>query len=344
MEELLQEPLAFSSSDLVTATKRIPLVTNDGTLLNIEIFEPIHTNPSTSSTSTTSTTSLPILLFIPGICESMETKSVQNIVSVARNYNVIVAVVELEGHGLSSGKRSVCNDFDRLLKLVLEFAKHTITKLITTENDTSRGPLFFLSGSSLGGALALYASQEIAENKNDYPGTFKGVVSFSPAVGVDPQAVPPTFIVNCLKMMSCIAPSATISLTPLEDPSHYNCPEDTNRNYAGHWPLCISKMLLDLTSNKVPNDLNGGKLNLRNVPSVLIITGANDNVVPLSSVEACNEAIKSRNKKIISISKAGHDLLIEMSSATKAVQELFDFIKSDCNNLLGTSVHVIDSE
>ena len=62
MDALQKKPLAFSSdSNLVAATSRIPLVTKDGTILNIEVFDD-NTNDKSS-----------ILLLTHGVCESAET-------------------------------------------------------------------------------------------------------------------------------------------------------------------------------------------------------------------------------------------------------------------------------
>ena len=105
----MNQPLAFSSdSSLVAATSRLAVETKDGALLNVEIFEkgdaPV------------------LLLVIPGICESAETKGVQALVAYSE-YQGTVAVLELEGHGLSSGTRGYISSAEALLEDCVNITK-----------------------------------------------------------------------------------------------------------------------------------------------------------------------------------------------------------------------------
>ena len=101
-------------------------------------------------------------------------------------------------------------------------------------------------------------------------------------------------------------------MTPIEDPSHYNCPSTTKRNYAGSWPLGTSKLLLDITSIIVPNDIQNGTLNLmmirRNkkkkqqynavVPTtIMIISGDKDPVVPIEAVRNFVSTTMTQNQE-----------------------------------------------
>ena len=290
MDELLQKPLAFSSAPaLVSATSRLPLKTGDNSaLLNIEIFD------------SNTTEDAPILLLTHGVCASAETLGVQAIVSAAKDSNVKIAVLELEGHGLSSGKRNVCGDFDRLLGHVLEFAKHAVAGL----RGNSEAP-YFLTGNSLGGVLAIYAAEEISKKTDIYPSNFKGLATICPAVGVDERKLPSTPIILGLSILSYLAPTLQVSLTPLEDPSAYKCPADTKRNFEGHWPLATSKMLLDVTSSKVESDVKSKRISLKAVGAVLMFAGEFDDVVPLKSIKGFYDAVQSDDKKFIEIPKAG---------------------------------------
>lgn len=310
MESIQKNPLAFSSNEsLVPASSRKPLRTSDGTLLNIEMFE-----ENTSEDS-------PILLLTHGVCESAETFGVQTFVSEAKKRSIKVAVLELEGHGLSSGQELVCGDFDRLVNHFLEFVKHSIPAL----RGNSDAP-YFISGNSLGGAIVIYAAEELSKNKSSYPSNFKGVAPVAPAIGVDARAVPPAPIVQCLKLLSYFAPAAQVPFTPLEDPSNYNCPVDSKRNFTGHWPLSTSKMLLDLTSNRVNKDRLEGNLSLKHVDNVFIITGEQDMVVPTEPISSFHEEIKSSQKDFFVVPNAGHDLLFEEKSSKIVVDALFDWI------------------
>ncbi|GFH59134.1 hypothetical protein CTEN210_15610 [Chaetoceros tenuissimus] len=312
-EELLQKPLAFSASpNLVHASARISFQSEDGVLLNVEIFADEETKDS------------PILLAVHGVCESIETLGIQAIVAGARQRHVRVACLELSGHGLSSGKRCVCSSFEKILDHVLQFVKFAVPKM--RNNDEVP---YFLTGSSLGGSLCAYASQHISTNVADYPNHFNGVALLAPAVGVDAAVVPPSPVVQCLRLMSCIAPSAQTPFTPYEDSTHYNCPENTNRNFSGHWPLATSKMLLDVTSNTIPNDIMEGKLSLENVGAVVVIVGEKDNVVPLEAVEKFYNGVNATKKELVRIKNAGHDLMFRNSSSDVAVQKIFDMITSN---------------
>eukprot|EP00554_Chaetoceros_debilis_P014242 CAMPEP_0194121698 /NCGR_PEP_ID=MMETSP0150-20130528/48009_1 /TAXON_ID=122233 /ORGANISM="Chaetoceros debilis, Strain MM31A-1" /LENGTH=251 /DNA_ID=CAMNT_0038814239 /DNA_START=15 /DNA_END=770 /DNA_ORIENTATION=- len=246
VKNIQNEPLAFSSDpSLLPATSRLVLETDDGNLLNIELFEYSVEKSSSAPQS-------PVLLFVPGVCESAETITVQKLVSEAKERQVTVAVLELQGHGLSTGERCVTRDFDKLVHHVVEFVRFTTARL-TEKNKKGNDAKdisnfvalpYFLCGASLGGVLAAYAAEIISnEDEDNLKGSsssFRGVATIAPAVGVDPRAVPPTVIVQCLKCIAYLAPAAQIPLTPLEDPTHYDCPKTTERNFAGHWPLATS--------------------------------------------------------------------------------------------------------
>lgn len=310
MQALQSKPLAFSSDDsLVSASSRNPLSTSDGTLLNIEFF--------TENTSEDS----PILLLTHGVCESAETLGVQAFVAEAKKRSIKVAVLELEGHGLSSGREMVCGNFDRLVEHFLKSVQHSVPAL----RGDSNAP-YFISGNSLGGVIAIYAAEEISKNKTSYPSDFRGLAPIAPAIGVDPRAVPSAPIVQCLKLLSCVAPAAQVPLTPLENPTKYNCPADTERNFAGHWPLSTSKMLLDVTSNRVDSDRKNGILSLQDMDNVFIIAGENDTTVPIEPIASFHDEIKCSQKKFFPVPNAGHDLLFEKKSSRVVVETLFDWI------------------
>ncbi len=321
--KLVNHPLAFTSQpSLVSATSRLVLNAKDGAVLNIELFD--------FAPDATTTTSRPLLLFIPGICESAETKSVQNIVKVTkRRYpHFRVAVLELEGHGLSSGQRCVCPDFDKILMHVEEFVHFTVSHLTTS---TATPMPFFLIGASFGGALALYGAEKLSKHytEKNNKSKFLGVIPIVPAVGVDPRAIPPSAVVSCLKILSYVAPSLKIPFTPSEDPTHYNCPTNTTRNFAGHWPLATSKMLLDVTSHQVKNDLESGTLCLKNVENMLFIAGMLDHVIPVDIVDDVYHSLEPRTKKMIVVRKCGHDLLYDKACGESVCDELCNWI-SDC--------------
>ena len=325
------KPLAFSatgsseSASLVSATSRLPFTTKDGSAtLNVELFnEEFHTGP--------------ILLCIHGVCESAETLGIQALVSAAKSNNVRVAVLECEGHGLSSGKRGVCINFDRLVRHSCEFVSHVLSHF--QQNAGEDEIPYALCGSSMGGVLSIYTADKISKDTTQtvatsdpnflpFPGRFIGLVPICPAVGVDSAAVPDCLTVSALSCLAYMAPAATIPLTPLEDPTHYNCPPETNRNYSGHWPLSTSKMLLDVTSQRVPNDLSNGQLSLSRVPSLLVIAGEKDLIVPYESVSTFYEEVLPEEKKCIVIPNAGHDLLFHRSSSNTATSEIFSWIAS----------------
>jgi hypothetical protein len=146
-------------------------------------------------------------------------------------------------------------------------------------------------------------------------------------VGVDSNKVPSAPIVLALSILSTIAPSLQISLTPLEDPASYNCPSDSERNFSGHWPLGTSKMLLDVTSTKVKSDVKTRKVSLKSVDNVLVFAGEKDDVVPFDSVKSFHDAISPSGKDFVSVN-AGHDMMFFEESAKVVTSALFDWIVS----------------
>ena len=314
MKSLQNKPLAFSSDkSLVAASSRKPLSTKDGSLLNVEIFD--------SNTNDDS----PILLFTHGVCESAETLGVQAIVAAAKEHKVKVAVLELEGHGLSSGQRLVCGSFDRLLGHFLEFVKHSVPVLRGTASSSSSEAPFFIAGNSLGGALSIYAAEEMSKNENSYPSNFGGLATICPAVGIDSNKVPSMPIVLGLSLLSFVAPTAQLSLTPLEDPRSYNCPADSERNFAGHWPLSTSKMLLDVTSTKVYDDTKNGGITLKSLKSFLVFAGQSDEVVPFQSIQTFHDMVNPSKKSLVAVD-AGHDMMFFEKSAKVVTDSLFHWI------------------
>jgi alpha-beta hydrolase superfamily lysophospholipase len=328
LQILEDKPLAFSTADpslsLVSASSRlhVPFETTDGTaLLNVEVFnEEVKHGP--------------ILLCIHGVCSSAETLGIQALVSDAKKSNIRVAVLECEGHGYSSGKPGVCPDFDRLVRHACEFVSHVVSVF---DQKSKEDVAFALCGNSMGGVLSIYAAEEISKAKSksasdpDYlpfPGQFIGVAPICPAVGVDPSAVPGCMVVQALTYLALIAPAATVPLTPLEDPTHYNCPPDTKRNYSGHWPLGTSKMLLDVTSTRVPKDLSNNASFLSGVASMLVITGEVDEIIPCEAVTTFYERVVPQKKRIITIPHAGHDLMCFMPSSKIATSEIFAWMIS----------------
>lgn len=318
MDELLKKPLAFSSDpNLISSSYRIPVTTTDGLVLNSEVFDG-GTNDSS-----------PLLLLIHGICASIETIGIQKFVSKARERSIRVAVLELEGHGFSSGTKGVCGDFDKMLGHVLQFVRIVVPKI--RSKDATSAP-YFLGGGSFGGVLSIYAANEISTADStpitSYPEGFSGVAPIAPAVGVHPSVVPSVPIVTFLSLLSTLAPSLQTPFTPLEDPTHYNCPSDSVRNFSGHWPLSTSKMLLDVTSKKVPHDIVQGKLALAQVPNLFLISGEKDDVVPMEAVELFYNPTKSENRMFMKVTNAGHDLMFQDSSADKIVSAVMDWMKT----------------
>ena len=314
MEQLQNAPLAFSAEEgLISATSRIAYETKDkSALLNIELFEN-ETNDDS-----------PIILLLHGVCASAETKSVQSIVAAAQHNSVKVAVLELEGHGLSSGKRMACADFDRHLGHVLEFVQAAVPAFRGEDEHLTSVPYYF-AANSLGGVLAIYAAEQISKKRELYPSAFRGVAAIVPAVGVDQRNIPSAPIVFGLSILAAIVPTMQLSLTPHEDPSSYSCPNSSTRNFSGHWPLATSKMLLDVTTFKVKNDLENGALSLSSIDKVLIFGGEMDDMVPFDVLKVFYHTISPKKKHMVSVG-GGHDMMSFKSSSDEVTKALFEWI------------------
>lgn len=304
-----QQHLAFAGAlgaDLVAATSRRPFHTEDGTaVLNVEVFDAINGKE------------WPMLLFVHGVCESAETWAVQRLASACLNNKWRLFVLELEGHGLSSGKRAVCKDFNRLQQHVMEFVRH----IAAGENVP-----YALCGTSLGGVLAAYTADYLSKSTEGHTSRFLGLAAIAPAVGVDPRAVPSCLLVEALKMLATVAPSAGI-MTPVEDPSHYSCPKESKRNFCGHWPLATSKMLLEVTSKKVRADQSSESLQL-DIPALILFAPSEDEVVPLEALQDFYGAAKTKEKEFVEVPQAGHGLMFEESTANFVTEKLFLWLTS----------------
>ena len=241
----------------------------------------------------------------------------QNLARAAQRNKWRLAVLELEGHGLSTGNRSVCGNFSRLIGHAEDFVRH-----ITSSPEAAEVP-FAICGASLGGVLAAYVSDRIASNPQ-YKGRFIGAIPIVPAVGVSPEAVPPAPIVGALRVLAAVAPSSGF-LTPVEDPSHYACPFNTKRNFQGNWPLSTSKMLLDVTSGGVEKDQKCGKLKL-DIPSLLVIAGENDEIIPMEAVESFYMKAKCTDKEMMKVPKGDHGLMVGPKTAKYATEKMFEWL------------------
>mmetsp|Transcript_57877 Transcript_57877/g.141421 ORF Transcript_57877/g.141421 Transcript_57877/m.141421 type:complete len:303 (+) Transcript_57877:411-1319(+) len=251
----------------------------------------------------------------------------------------MMAVLELEGHGLSSGRRAVLQPsgrpgLQRLVDQVVAFCHHVVQIASSKETkgsiqDSTTAPSnkinIILTGTSLGGILAAYAAPRVFKelrqlcNEGTYNASFGGCLLLSPAVGVAPEACPPPVVVSALSCLAWIAPSSSI-LTPEEDPSHYACPSWSTRNFKGQWPLGTSKLLLDITSDIVPNDVENiidenAEANNQNETSsslsfhlpkfdganspykVLVLAGQKDPVVPIATVKQFVDSINRGNNQ-----------------------------------------------
>lgn len=331
---LHQQPLAFSTAvmrrdrrDYITATSRLPFVTSDerAALLNVECF----------FFDDETTAHLPVLLYIHGVCSSAETKGINRLAREARSRKMRVAVLELEGHGLSSGPRGVCGDFSRLVSHVTDFVRHVLTHLPRRNREDGADDVvrYVLGGDSLGGTLAAYAAERLSRETDgeSVPGRLVGAALVAPAVGVDPRAVPPAPVVAALRLLSRVAPAAaSVPFTPVvEDPSSYSAPPHSTRNFSGRrWPLATSRMLLDLTARACARDLNEGRLSLDGVSSLVVFAGGRDEVVPRRAIVDFLAKVRTRSKELVVVPEGGHDVLQMPASATVILQHIFDWMST----------------
>jgi alpha-beta hydrolase superfamily lysophospholipase len=256
-----------------------------------------------------------------------------------------LVVLELAGHGLSGNiaglGRATCPNFDDLVNHVIEFTKEMSGKF-------SRSKGFAVCGCSLGGALIAYAVQGIlsATRSNNIAGSntkqnecpdFYGIALLAPSLGVNPGAIPPSPVVAALKALSFLVPSKGI-LTPIEHPT-YACPPCSTRNYSGRWPLSTSSMLLELTSNRVPNDVASGNVQklMEGSPSLYVIMGDKDEIVPLQSVLDWFDAVPLSSDdggKMLTVLKGGgHDFFHERLKGNKMKRTAFDHLFEYLNRL-----------
>jgi alpha-beta hydrolase superfamily lysophospholipase len=325
--------LAFSSANksdsshrqLIIAKFRSPFVFHakgltgsDNVQLNVEWFVDDRLNDSTDDTA------WPILCYVHGICESAETWTVQHLAMACQKHHWKLCVLELEGHGLST---SLCSNFDRLVRQVEAFVYHVLSN-----NSETRKVPFALCGNSLGGTLVAYASQSISKqiDKVSLFDGFLGAILICPAVGISSNSIPPPYLVMGLRLLSWFLPSAGI-LTPYEDPNHYACPPSSTRNFEGHWPLATSKMLLDLISQKIQDDQkrtpkDNAMLTLENVPSVLILAGERDPIIPMESVRVFVEKLYLEDKTLSVIPEGDHGFMSHHEKSRDGIKIIFDWL------------------
>ena len=303
-------------------------VTSDGVRLNIECF------------SNDDDENLPTVLFVHGVCESAETRGVQSMAKACARRKWRLLVLELAGHGLSQDLqrrsltgsqdrgRAVCPNFGELRDHVVEFSLEMMARY-----PKSRG--FVLAGGSLGGSLVAYAARDVIdgsrkekEKEGDSPDTplLLGIAMIAPALGVDKRAVPPPAVVMALRAASYLIPGQGL-MTPEEDPRHYACPPNSKRNFSGRWPLATAGMLLDVTSNLIPKDVESKRVDsqLEGLESLLVIAGGRDQVVPLECIQAWYDSITCLSqKKLHVLEGCDHGFLHDHPEAA-FIDVLFDW-------------------
>lgn len=249
-------------------------------------------------------------------------------------------VLELAGHGLSENfgglGRAACHHFDDLVNHVIEFTDEVSRRF-------SRSKGFAVCGCSLGGALVAYAvpgilSTTTTQRSNIAGPDFYGIALLAPSLGVNPVAIPPSPIVLALKALTSIIPSKGI-LTPVEHPANYACPPSSTRNYSGRWPLSTSSMLLELTSNRVPNDVVSGHVQylMEGLPSLYVVMGDKDEIVPLQSVLDWFDVVplsSDNGRKMLAILKgAGHGFFHERLKGNNKNNSAFVHLFEHLNKL-----------
>lgn len=311
VHELLDKPLAFNEKTkkkYVKPTSRFPILIGKQAL-NVEIFEGKTNNDS------------PILLMVHGLCESIETKGIQALVTTARTKKMKVACLELEGMGFSSTDKDKmrCGDFEKHLSNVLLFIRKTVQHMRGKGSDAP----YFIVGNGFGGILCLYAAELISRKKGVFPDNFKGVAAIAPIVSIKEAFDPSLSSVVTNSLLSSVMPFLATELSVHE--STYNCPDRSIRNYYGKLPLTISKMLFDLTT-KVHNDIENGELKLVGVSNVLIFGGNDDKLVPIRRIEAFFNSIKPRRKLLVNMGR-GHDMLHHKNSAIPLLDKLYSWVE-----------------
>jgi len=240
-------------------------------------------------------------------------------------------VIELEGHGLSEGPRAVCGDFDRSApswprgpaRAAPTAARRLVhqTVAVVAHIRAAHAGRWALCGSSLGAAVCAYVAESI-----DDAADFVGLVLLAPAVGVEARVLPGLAVRSALRFLSAVAPAAVLPLTPSEDPTRYNYPPGSTRNYSGHWPLATSRMLLDLTSGQVEEDQAASRLLLRR--PLLVVSGTKDHIVPFQQVEAFFGRATAADKELLRVPGAGHDLTVNGKYAHRVVDKIFAFLQA----------------
>ena len=142
-------------------------------------------------------------------------------------------------------------------------------------------------------------------------------------MGADPELVPAAPIVGALRLLSWLVPHARVPFTPFEDPSGYACPVDSNRNYVGHWPLVTSKMLLDLTTQRVADDQASGRLRL--ACRMLVVCGTKDEAVPAASIRKFFAAAdQSYRPELLELPDAGHHMMLDPPTCFEIPRRVFE--------------------
>ena len=214
-----------------------------------------------------------------------------------------LVVLEAVGHGLSSGARGVCGSFAQLVTHAVGFITEFDRDLIVKDRLHAPFAQRYQHRRRAGRVRCRQAARRCGLQL-----TARRCRALRTLRGVSPEAVPPrrSTLRFVLSLRSRPRTLAWLKATPYEDPSSYNAPSESTRNYRGHWPLATCRMLVDVCEG-VAADQAQGALALR-FP-IIAFSGAEDHVIPVGAVSAFVEAAESADKQFVLVDGSDRQLL-----------------------------------
>lgn len=211
--------------------------------------------------------------------------------------NILVALIDFEGFGRSSGRHGYFRSFDFHVEDLLHYIK-------TLKANFPDHPLFVF-GPSMGGLIITHALLKAPE------GLIDGAILQAPALTIHEKTMPSKHVQEVSKIFAGVFPKLPL----LKANKGKNCsPEVAERNRAKGLadPLCYSGRLRIGTALELlhaTTDLKG-KFSEIKVP-FLLQHGKKDRVCAVEGSDAFFQQAQSEDKTLLEYDDAEHDLLHE---------------------------------
>eukprot|EP00300_Choanocystis_sp_HF-7_P040618 c7110_g1_i1.p1 GENE.c7110_g1_i1~~c7110_g1_i1.p1 ORF type:complete len:310 (-),score=56.59 c7110_g1_i1:63-947(-) len=256
-----------------------------------------------------------VMIFFHGVHESADTMTAHRLSAafLAKNISFCCLESHAHGHSVRHHQLGAVESWDRLITDATQFIDYLINPASTESADNNavfRDASFFISGHSMGGAMAALLGNQLQAK---YGNRFRGAVLIAPALAANFTSVPG--LVRALTSGMKSIGLGNLGIGDVEDTSIYDTGSNKHLNYNGRMKATTVNMFMGLFQ-KVAAEIKAGQLDFRY--PFAIAHGTTDELVPFAIGEQMISISSSPDKTMIAIPNASHQPLIEPSAEDTA--------------------------